>query len=317
LSSGVHDNGNIYSDLAAAAPWQQLEGGDGGWTAFVDDGGMLSNIMGQPVHTARRQGTKLVDNGVPLIAVPPPGDPNGLNSPAGDVVRRPSFRNDAGQLMHAVAGAGSNIYGLYADGNPQLTYHWELLGTLPQSLAVSQGAGGLASHTGRTVFVGTTTGRIFALDTRRKSFVEITVVLPKPMPNQPQSGGNPHRIVTLSESVAFAILNGTNLNNNYVLRLDGLRWIPPISAGLPTDQFFYGIEGVFQEDRQLIFVATDDRVYMSEDGGGNWVQASGGLPRRPHCADLRVAIDIEQSWLYLSTFGRSVWRTRLHQVHHG
>lgn len=325
VSSGLQDNGNVYCDPAAGTGWQQVEGGDGGWTAFVEDGGLLSNIMGGdvlgPVVASRRQGTQLtkigVNMGVPPISSPPPDDPKGVGAPAGDVVRRPRFRNEAGQLMYAVAGSGSNIYGLYPDGN-QLTYHWELLGTLPQGLTISQGGGAVASHTGRSVFVATGSGRMFVLDSKRKHFFELPVVLPKPKPSQPHSGGNLHRIVTLSENVAFAIINSTSLKHNYVLRLDGLRWAPPLSAGLPLDQFFYAIEGVFQENRQLIFVTTDDRVYMSEDAGNNWVPASRNLPRRPHCADLRVVIlDIAQSWLYLSTYGRSVWRAPLHLVHHG
>jgi hypothetical protein len=322
VSSGLQDNGNVYCDPAAGSGWQmKVEGGDGGWTAFVEDGGMLSNIKIDPpgcaVVAARRQDTQLVSLGDPPISIPPPDDPKVVRSPAGDVVRRPRFRNEAGQLMYAVAGSGSNIYGLYPDES-QISYHWELLGTLPQGLTISQGGGAIASHTGRSVFVATESGRMFVLDSKGKVFVELPVVLPRPRPSQPQSGGNLHRIVTLSESVAFAIINNTSLNNNYVLRLDGLRWAPPLSAGLPLDQFFYAIEGMFQENRQLIFVTTDDRVYMSEDAGNNWVPASRNLPRRPHCADLRVSIlDIAQSWLYLSTYGRSVWRAPLHLVHHG
>ena len=247
----------------------------------------------------------------------PPGDTNGLKSIVGDVVRRPDFRNGARQLLYLVAGAGSNIYGLFPDLNAQMTYHWELLGVLPEGLTISSAGGGIASHSGHTVLVGATGGRIFELDCAKSTFRELPVVLPKPTPDKPQSGGNPNRIVTMSGTVAFAVLNHTNLKNNYVLRLDHSKWTLPLLAGLPSDQYFYGLEAVRSEDRELVFVATDDRVYMSEDSGHNWVQASLGLPRRPHGADLRVDINDVQSWLYLSTFGRSVWRTRLPKVRLG
>jgi hypothetical protein len=316
VSAGTQDNGNLYSNLAAGSPWLVLDEGDGGWNAFLEDGALVRNVVHNYVFSAHRQAGAIVGKGSTPITVPPPGDPKGLKSTSfvvGDIVRRPRFRNEGGFLMYAVAGAGPNIYGLFTDVPHPMTYHWELLGTLSPDLTVT----GLTSHTGSTVFVGTDAGRIFALDSRRAIFQELAVVLPKPMPNQPQKGGNACRIVTLSETSAFAILNATDQKNNYVLRLDGLKWSLPLCAGLPVDQFFYGLEGVLQEDRQVLFAATDERVYMSEDAGDHWVPASANLPRRPHCADLRVVIDQEEAWLYLSTFGRSVWRARLHRVRHG
>jgi len=35
-----------------------------------------------------------------------------------------------------------------------------------------------------------------------------------------------------------------------------------------------------------LLVSTDDRVYLSREDGAMWQQASMGLPRNPHCADL-------------------------------
>ena len=313
VGTGTQDNGNIYSDLGAGAPWRRVDGGDGGWNAFLEDGTLVRNILDSPVTSAVRTGALLAGAGPIPITAPPPGDPAGLKGPVGDIVRRPRFRNESGSVIYAVAGRGAEVYGLFRDDSPQRTLHWELLGTLPPPLV----AAGVGSHTGATVFVGTANGRIFALDSRRGSLQELAVALPKPAPSRPQQGGSPGRIVTLSETSAFAILNATDQKNSYVLRLDGLRWAPPLCAGLPTGQFFYGLEGVLQEDRQVVFAATDDRVFMSEDAGDHWVPASANLPRRPHCADLRVAIDREEAWLYLSTFGRSVWRARLHRVRHG
>jgi hypothetical protein len=57
-----------------------------------------------------------------------------------------------------------------------------------------------------------------------------------------------------------------------------------------------------------LMVATDDAVYLSRNDGQTWQRASSGLPRRPHCGDLRFVIDsLGGANIYLGTFGRSVW----------
>ena len=39
---------------------------------------------------------------------------------------------------------------------------------------------------------------------------------------------------------------------------------------------------------RVVFACSNDRVYLSEDAGEHWVSVAAGLPRSPHCADLRV-----------------------------
>jgi hypothetical protein len=53
--------------------------------------------------------------------------------------------------------------------------------------------------------------------------------------------------------------------------------------------------------------ATESSVYVSPDLGENWLQYNVGLPRSPHCSDLRFGSLEGRQMLYLSTFGRSVW----------
>ena len=92
----------------------------------------------------------------------------------------------------------------------------------------------------------------------------------------------------------------------------------PLSNNLPSNAAFYGIDGFLRGDgRPTIFVATDDKVYLSEDAGENWVQASADLPRVPHCADLRVGKIGQVPMLFLSTFGRSLWRASLERLEPG
>jgi hypothetical protein len=317
LSTGVHDNGNIYCHLSGAPkPWHHLETGDGGWTGFMEDGGLVTNIKGQVAGASQAIvgggiGTKpgFAPKGVVPITVPSPGDPKGLVSPFGDVVREPSYGNAAGQVMLAAAGSPlrlGEVYGLFQDGsNPK--YHWERLGTIPENLKITA----TGSMSGRAIMVAAEGGRMFLLNSAGGAVSSQPVILPQPSPDNPHSGGNIPRVLVLREDVAFAILNTTSLNDNYILRLEGAQWTVPLSDGLPRKESFFALAGVTRGEGTVIFAATDDKVYLSEDAGEHWVQASGGLPRRSHCADLQTGSIDGVTWLFLSTFGRSVWRTHL------
>jgi hypothetical protein len=65
------------------------------------------------------------------------------------------------------------------------------------------------------------------------------------------------------------------------------------------------------EGRVLLFPATGTRAWASDDEPQSWSAVSGNLPERPHNAELRLAVSKQSSWLYLRTFGRSVWRVPL------
>jgi len=63
---------------------------------------------------------------------------------------------------------------------------------------------------------------------------------------------------------------------------------------------------------KTLFVATDDAVYASVDNGSTWANVSHGLPRRPHCADLRFVTQADgHHYLYLCTNGWSTWFAQL------
>ncbi|HPV77537.1 MAG TPA: hypothetical protein PLX31_21750, partial [Gemmatimonadaceae bacterium] len=308
VATGVQDNGNVYADLDAQAPWRRIDGGDGGWTGFVGDEGFARNIMGEAVTLARRQGSLLSGATVVPWTLPTPGDPAGVKGPVADVVRVPRYRNERDQLLVAVAGSGASVFGLFADDDHGTTGHWEALGMLASGLVV----GAVGSFSGGTVHVGSTSGRFFALDTRQGSVLELPVKLPKAMALSKHDGGVPTRIVTLSDTDTFALLNSTSRKLNYVLRLDTLTWAPPRNAGLPSTLPFYGLDGALQEDRRVLLAVTDDHVYFTDDGGDNWTQESTGLPRRVHGADLRVSIvQGRGGWATMGTFGRSVYRAWL------
>jgi hypothetical protein len=307
VATGVQDNGNIYLNRESGDPWRQMDGGDGGWTGFVEDMTAVRNIMGAAVTTGFRNANLIVGANVVRIESPPPPDATGLKGPVADVVRMPRYKNPAGHHLLAVAGSGSNVYGLFPDRNTAGSHRWERIGVVPGNLLVAA----VGSHDGGTVHVGTTVGRFFVLDVKQGTFLELPVVLPQPVALTPQKGGQPSRIATLSSVETFAILNATDANLNYVLRLDALQWKPPLLSGLPITGPFYGLDGAFRERERLLFVSTDDRVYSSEDGGDNWVPETINLPRRPHCADIRVSVTRRGGSVLLSTFGRSVYQTAI------
>ena len=327
IATGLQDNGNVFCLTGAAGtPWTGVDGGDGGWNAFLTDGAWTHNGLEGPVAATLFAPSAAISWSA-VIAVTKPALPS-LDGPFGADVTRPTHRNADRQLLAAVGAFKNLVYGLYIDDVGTPRYHWELLATLPADVR----AGALGSFHGGTVFAGTwDDGRMFAIDTRQGSALELPVVLPKPSPGTRMQGGSFFRIVAFSESEVFATLVGATekvlspvpkvlaspkalVTQSYVMRLEGLKFVPTPGVGLPNEPMF-GLEAVAIPNSRVpraLFVSTDDRVYISRDDGGSWQRASQGLPRRPHCADIRVAVGPrEEANLFLSTYGRSVWVARL------
>ena len=332
IATGLQDNGNVHCRVGATTtPWVDIDGGDGGWNAFMADAGMLHNTMGGPVAVSMLDPTGAITyTTIPLITKP--SGPSGLNGPRADVVTRPSYKNAAGQRLTAVGASGNSVYALFTDeiGTPR--YHWELIATVPAGLTI----GAVGSFSGGSIFAGTeSTGRMFVVDSAQGSVLELPVVLPKPSPTTQMKGGSFNRIVAFSETEIFATLNRATEESlapsapspigaitplkplavsSYVLKLDALTFVPTLGAGLPAAELLYALEPVIAPGTRVpraLFTATDDRVYISRDDGATWQQASLGLPRRPHCSDLRFAADSQGGFnLYLGTYGRSVWVSR-------
>jgi hypothetical protein len=86
-----------------------------------------------------------------------------------------------------------------------------------------------------------------------------------------------------------------------------------------ADLVLYGVAVVERREGNVVFVSTDSQVYASTDDGVTWHVVSDGLPARAHCADLVTgpgdAPGVE--WLYLGTFGRSMWRADVGHLDHG
>ncbi len=66
-------------------------------------------------------------------------------------------------------------------------------------------------------------------------------------------------------------------------------------------------------DLNTIFVATSTGVYDTHDSGTTWNQASDGLPAQFGTgSELRIVTEPSgATYVYLATFGRSLWRSQL------
>jgi hypothetical protein len=319
IGGGLQDNGDVYGATDFAADeFRQLEAGDGRVVVFIDTGHLL-HCNGDDVKkiTANRfDGTQLLDGVIVPVGARGPGSTDvsdGLPLAVVEPVSLPTFRNDAGQLMYAVAcvlGDG-DVYGLFtnSDGGDM---HWDYVGTVPISAENGQ-VWALTSLRGDNIFVGTQDGRIFSLSPRSKQPFEFGVPLRDSKP------GNIWRICVLRDGVAYASYH-SNANEGFVLQSNFFSWDPlgsddNVARGIdfPTDDGpIYGFDIDRDAQPPTLFAATDTNVYISRDEGDTWKLATKGLPRRPHCVGLRaVTYNNGQRFLYLSTFGRSAWRAGL------
>jgi hypothetical protein len=90
------------------------------------------------------------------------------------------------------------------------------------------------------------------------------------------------------------------------------RWVDcKVAAQTGDPQPFTGLDAELLTRARLVLASTDSRVYITRDGGKQWDSGSRGLPRRPHCTDLRFSRLPAGSFAFLATYGRSVWASRL------
>ena len=262
------------------------------------------------LHVAQWDGTRFNDVGL----VASHGLPEIPFAPVCATVNAPLKRNSAGELMWAIAAGdptGTGVYGIFAN-NPGPGLHYELLGRVPVGLGLGP-ITALGSMDGTKILVGKAGGLIYLIDSVRGTTEQLPV-LPLRNESEGDAGASIDRFVIQSDTLAFAILSNSQsvLGQNFILRWDGNIWnVVGVGKGLSRDRFM-ALEATSPKRLFTLFAATDKQVFESDDAGDTWQAQSGGLPVRPHCQDLRVATEPTGArFLYLSTYGRSVWRTSL------
>jgi hypothetical protein len=109
----------------------------------------------------------------------------------------------------------------------------------------------------------------------------------------------------------LAIATGLNL-----LQLDAFGTWQLLSNPPITEQYF-GLETDWTPLRpaRTIFVCTDSQIFSTTNAGITWNDIKPGLPTMPHCRDLQYIREPSgNEFLYLATFGWSIWRLRLVSV---
>jgi hypothetical protein len=316
IGGGLQDNGNVFCLLDSAAPvWRHLDViDDGQLMMFLPTGHLLHDNNDNPaVEAARWDGLAFspafgevgsTTSDVVAIQEPAGEDLSGISLPVMATVVAPAFRNGAGQLMYAVAGAGHNVYGLFCDpdGNHM---NWQNIASVAIR-GVTRTIRSVASFSGARIFVGAV-GRVFSITPSTAGAASVTEMT---VTGGPLGGGNVDRLLPYSESLVFAAIN--TYFSAAVFRWFGVNWDPaPTAFPTPGREYIFAMD--MDRSENNLFVATDSRVFVSPDLGVTWKSVSVNLPARPHCSDLRFSLQPDGTkYLFLSTYGRSLWRARVH-----
>ncbi len=242
---------------------------------------------------------------LPSVTKPPPAQDNCIS----EAVRRPTSHNDNGQTMYAIGGLRNDVFGFFSDRNGDHP-HWEFLFHVTDPINDPDVISALFSETGNSIWVGTLSGRLFEHTPGILTEYGVEGRTTPPIDKEP---AEIHHIVGAGDVVFASFRKG---NKGFILKRNDLHF-NKLANGLPNPNsiIYYGLELVAPLEPvvpAMIFAATDDKVYISRDLGNSWQQASEGLPSNPHCCDLRFIDSLEGNRsLYLSSFGRSIWRASI------
>jgi hypothetical protein len=306
----LQDNGADWNVLAPNGPgvWNQFSDSDGSYGSFVTP---VALAPGHDVYvyaenvvnwTAQEWDGAQFGSGsvIPVQTSSTARDPTGISGGPIARVRVPGYANGAGQDMYAVAGNGQNVYGLFAndDGGD---LHWEtiaIIGAPDNVTAVS------TALNGSSAFVGTDQLHIYQLDA---PYTGTPTSLTIATPSGAMGSGS---ITSLSEASSGIAIAGLSIGGNgYVLGWLGQQWTALGGSALPTGLPF---SSVLLADLGDLYAITKTTVYASHDFGSTWASVSSGLPAVPEGDELSFVTQPDGTrYLYMSTYGRSLWRTVL------
>ena len=310
VAGALQDNAVVYGLLPGS--WTHLPGssGDGAYTEFLGAGsgagaaGQGDTLIWNSPGNAWQQspwngGAFLSPSGVPVTDTKSPRDPAGVVGGPNWNVRHPSYGNGAGQLMYAVAGLGSSVYGAFGN-NDGTDMHWEGIGLIGNTDYVAS----VSSPDGNSVLVGTGLGNICQLTqpyTPTSSCANYVISEPSGAIAAPI-----HGVLEFANTVGLAA-TGSTAGGGYVLSLLGTTWQPV--SGLPTNLPYNSVDG---GSLSSVFVANTSQVFMTQNLGSTWLTASDGLPKVANGIELHYALQPDGSqFMYLATYGWSMFRASL------
>lgn len=336
IAGGLQDNGCKWLKTAKGkyTAWQQLLRGDGGTNTFLANGILISRESNSgskfKSHIWNPQSNNFdAGSDIPL-------DVEVELDPKMEICARiplPAFRSKDNHLMHGISAAvqsknagdtkaGANLLlGLFENAEGSTQFHWKIIGSMMTSLIKAA-----ASADGNKIFVSTDDGKVSLVSPQNGSvfFADL------PPGVQPESVKGSVIQFEITKTAVFALFaerrNGV-ATKGHILVYDGDKW-KEIST--PVNEVIYSIAADWDvtstvlapEDKRLFF-STDSAVYQGvqskasqESGFHNsfdWQKSTEGLPARPHCYHLRLGWDEKKLFLYLSTYGRSVYRAQLRE----
>ncbi|KAJ4186931.1 hypothetical protein NW759_016927 [Fusarium solani] len=234
------------------------------------------------------------------------------------------YTNTAGEDLVAIGAAsdrsvtpGNWVYGLFLKMNSAAATnpgHWTALNSIP--LATGEAIWAAGAFNEKHFFVSTDVGKIWYLKSQSGTpwnpadVYDVTPTFRGSLPGVIQFASDANH--------TYAITRGP-----FILRMtlnaDGFpRWDiitnPPDFNVLGSSYGGYTSIAVNMQTRTL-FVSSDTGVFLSRDAGDSWTTISGlstGLPQWPRCMDLAVVNeDTGADYLYLATYGWSIWRLLL------
>jgi len=311
VAGGLQDNGVVYAGLPG--PWQHVTNCacDGRWSVFLtppDIGAGNSILLEEewgapdwPFSSVQANATNIPFNTQQGIPLSPPSTAVLTNVVTVPIRSPGGYSNASGQTLFAIGGTGTSLYGMFANDDGS-NLHWEPLGRIGGGQNVTALA---PTYNGQSMFVGTDAGNIFRLDAPFTGWLQLGVNLPAGAKGDRSISG----LVAFFSTIAYATMNIGG--SGYVMSLDGTTGVwNSVGSNLPHNLPFNSIAAA---DLRSIFVSTSARVYDTHDGGSTWNQASDGLPSNITVRnELHVVTEPSgTTYLYLATYGRSLWRTRL------
>jgi hypothetical protein len=321
---GVHggatqDNGNLWTrsgDEGIRSAVRQFEGGDGNTVLFVTDTIVLHRNNTLTVGTTEignrirrsnyRPATDDMDDPIGPV-VPAQGYPDGLPTPsAAATVGNPHYVRNGARML-AVFGVGTEVHGYLGSAAPgSFVKLADIGGSTP---AAPRTITAIASLDGHRVLVGTSDGQIYSIDSATGTITDQNTRF------DGYAGNKISRILWPNPSVRFATVANSAVARwlpNVSITVDGKRGLWVLTKGLltsgATDLEFAELE----TGGSALFATTDFGVEVSIDDGASWTVIRRGLPKRPHCRDIRLGTNGEgRPTLYVGTYGWGAFMAEL------
>lgn len=339
---GTQDNGTEAQDTPPAGPsvsgtWISAEGGDGGFS-LIDTNSTATAIT--MYHTFFNQTNNLIlfDRALTraCLSTKDGWETRGIFAGPGGLVPDPTPSCDGtpfylpngitvtdGVLFYAPMALGPGIPNTVYFGTDRLyrsinqgdtmtvVSQAPLQGTAPTGTPIS--AIGISRQTDNSRIVGLINGKVFATTTGSAVMTDTNF----PFPANAVSGSTrpayigravfaPNDPTTAYVTLAYYTANATAAHVWKGVNLDSVPvWTPlagtdlNVIPNIPVNGF---VVDPAQPNR--LFAGTDIGVYVTQDGGANWVPFGQGLPR---AAVFDVAIQPTSRILRIATHGRGMW----------